>query len=159
MLTASLISAAGMAARSNERNHPSQSGDDSFGRILAAEVGSPKPSPAPNKNGTGIELLRTEAGKVSDLIQSWVALVGNDGSDVIKPEAPPQASDPGASNSGAGNPGEAADYWTPERMQTALPLMPSPTVNPGGDVAILPFPNDEGEVGDFGAPPPSEQTV
>ena len=61
-------------------------------------------------------------------------------------------------NPDASNTGEAENYWTPERMNDAGSLMPSPTVDPGRKAHHAPPLSGDG-YGDIGALPEQNQTV
>ena len=131
----------------NRRPRKPRGGGDMLGPTPSNPVQPlPQPSPPPNLLG----------GRVAPLPQLLDGLITQPGSPLLPPTISPGGvpTPPGAAGGAGGIPpgatntpgtlstgildGDAAlKYWTPERMNAAMPMGPSPGANPGGVMAML----------------------
>jgi len=157
MLTTGILSALGSAPHQRQRGGAGQSGDGGFGAMLSAELDNvgtlPTPDGGAGKGSVSPGAPPNEVAPVTDLVQFWLALAGADTSGSNDAQTPGQTNNFEASNNG-----EAEGYWTPERMQEAGSLMPSPTVDPGRHARHAPPLAGDG-FGGVGAFPETEHTT
>jgi hypothetical protein len=154
MLTTSLIWAGSAATHSTERNTAARSSGTGFDSMLSAELDNvgTLPAPAGGKAG-GMAPPKTldVAAKISELTQMLFTLA------TASPSGSSDSpNEPAPGNADLGNNSESnvEDYWTPERLRTALPMMPNPTVDPRSGSDPSPPANKGRQIGDVGGPPP-----